>query len=61
MLGMIYETLDIKEQVSLSLHDQMYQTLKDDQGRLFLVHSALCDSIKKEWMEPERVVFFPRA
>lgn len=57
LLGEIYETLEIKEeQTSLSQHDQMYQTVKEDQNRIFLVHSALVDSIK-EWNRRKNIFF----
>lgn len=62
LLGVIYETLEIKEeQVSLSIHNQMYQTLKEDQGRVFPVHDALSESIKKKWMELDKKLFFPKS
>lgn len=62
LLGMIYELLKIKkEQVSLSLHDPMYQTLKEGKGRIFPVHSAFSESIRKEKVDPEKKMFSPKS
>lgn len=38
LLGAIYDTLEIKEQETLSGHDRIYQGLKKMKPKVFLVH-----------------------
>lgn len=62
LLGAIYTTLGIQaDKKPLSLHDQMYQGLEQQQGRVFLVHEVLVEAIKKECQDLEGKPFFSRA
>ena len=62
LLEAIYATLGIQtEKKPLSLHDQMYEGLGDQESKNFPVHDVLIEAIKKEWQEPERKPFFSKA
>lgn len=62
LLKAIYATLGMEEEKrELSLHDRMYEGLGEATGRTFPVHSVISETIKKEWADPERKPFFPRA
>ena len=59
LLGAIYTTLGIStEKKTLSLHDQMYEGLGEQEKKYFPVHDVLIEAIKKEWQDPERKPFF---
>lgn len=62
LLKAIYTTLGLEEErKELSLHDKMYAGLSEHKNRNFPVHSVISEAIKKEWAEPERKPFFPKA
>lgn len=59
--GVIYETLEIKEQAALSLHDHIYQTLKrgSRQG-ISGAQSTITLKKKKKVGRPGENIFFPQ-
>ena len=61
LLGAIYTTLGIPtDKKTLTVHDQMYEGLGEQENKFFPVHDILVEAIKKEWQDPERKPFLSK-
>ena len=62
LIRAIHLTLGLSEEKrDLTLHDRMYAGLGESKGRVIPVHSVISETIVREWQDPEKKPFFPKA